>query len=132
MNSRRLIVLKLLTCIFGGTVFMPALLCTLPLIIPSSDKVPVSAIPVLASIGAVYGGFCGILWAYRPTMDNDRVAQVFYTIGFLLGGMFGFIYGILIVSTDLNSTILYGVNGMFVGFASVVLLGPVLRRKLNS
>ena len=132
MKPRRLIFLKLLICIFGGAVFTPALLCALPLIIPSSDKVPGSAIPVLASIGTVYGGFLGILWTYRPTMDNYRAAQVLYTIGFLLGGVFGFIFGILTVSTDLNSTILSGVNGLFVGSAIVILLGPALRRKLNS
>ena len=131
MNPRRLVTLKLLTCIFGGAVLTPALLCTLPLIIPSSDRVPGSAIPALASIGAVYGGFCGILWAYRPTMDNNRVAQVLYTVGFMLGGVFGFIWGLLTASTNLHSTILNGVIGIFVGSAAI-LLGPALRRKLNN
>lgn len=131
MKLRRLVTLKLLTCIFGGAVFTPALLCAIPLIMPWTKKVPVSAIPVLASIGAVYGGFCGILWAYRPTMDNNRAVQVFYTIGFLLGGVFGFIFGILTALTDLNVTILSGVIGLFVASTTVVLLGQALRRKLN-
>lgn len=131
MKLRRLITLKLLICIFGGAVLTPLLLWALPLIIPSSDKVPGSAIPVLASIGAVYGGFLGILWTYRLNDGHNRAAQVLYTIGFLLGGVFGFIFGILTVSTDLNVTILSGVIGLFVGSATVVLLGPALRRKLN-
>jgi hypothetical protein len=132
MESRRIVILKLLASIFGGAVLTPALLCALPLIIPSSDRVPGSTIPALASIGAVYGGFCGILWAYRPTMDNNRVAQVLYTVGFMLGGAFGFILGLLTASTNLHSTILNGVIGIFVGSAAAILLGPALRRKLNN
>ena len=68
MKHRRLIVLKLLTFIFGGAVLTPALLCALPLIIPSSDKVPGSAIPVLASIGAVLRR---VLWNPMGIQTND-------------------------------------------------------------
>jgi hypothetical protein len=126
MESRRIVILKLLASIFGGAVLTPALLCALPLIIPSSDRVPGSTIPALASIGAVYGGFCGILWAYRPTMDNNRVAQVLYTVGFMLGGVFGYIAGV--VSTEGIDTLSTGLMGFFIGSAAV-LIAPALNRK---
>ena len=50
-NSRKSIVLKLLTCIVGGAVLTPAFLCALPLLTQSRDKVPSSAIPELATLG---------------------------------------------------------------------------------
>ena len=62
-------------------------------------------------------------------MDRNRTAQVFYTIGFMLGGVFGFISGI--VTSDGNDTLLPGFIGMFIGSAAI-LIAPQLSKNLNN
>ena len=74
MNPRRLVTLKLLTCIFGGAVLTPALFYALHILTSSRGIGPDRVIPVLAGIGALYGVFCGILWAYRHKMNHNGTA----------------------------------------------------------
>ena len=64
-------------------------------------------------------------------MEHNRLAQVLYTIGFMLGGAFGFIFGLTTASTNGNITIRHGVLGIFIGSAAV-LIAPPLSKKLNN
>ncbi len=96
MTFRSLAALKILVCAAGGAAFLPSFMWLGGVILPSDDKVGVKDIPALASMGVVYGLVNGILWAYRHKMEQNRMVRVFSAIGFVLGGAYGFIYGISI------------------------------------
>ena len=96
MTFRTLAALKILVCAAGGAAFLPSFLWLFGVILPSDGKVSVADIPALSGMGVVYGLVNGIMWAYRHKMEQNRIVRVFSAIGFVLGGAYGFIYGITI------------------------------------
>ena len=64
--------------------------------------------------------------AYSHKMNHNRTAKVFYTIGFMLGGYFGYISGV--VSTEGMNTLPNGLMGFSIGSAAI-LIAPALNRK---
>ena len=61
--------------------------------------------------------------AYSHKMNHNRTAKVFYTIGFMLGGYFGYISGV--VSTDSTNTVMPGLMRSFIGYAAVLFASPL-------
>ena len=102
MTFRAQAILNILVFAAGGAAFLTSFTWVCTVILPSTDKVGVAEIPALAGMGMVYGLVIGILRTYRHKIEQNRMAMVFSGIGFMLGGFYGFIYGI---SIDHNSTI---------------------------
>lgn len=130
MISRRLVILKLLACTAGGAVLTPVLLWLIALLRISRNNVVGSDIPALAGVGALYGMYLGILWAYKHKMENNRTAQKFYAVGFMLGAVFGLIFGIAIASPNGNDQLSSAFMGFLPGAAAVIFV-PALAKKMK-
>lgn len=130
MISRRLVILKLLACIAGGAGLTPILVWITTLLPLVRNSVSVTDIPALAGVGALYGMYLGILWAYKHKMEYNRTAQIFYAVGFMLGAVFGLIFGIAIASPygidQLSSTFMAFLSG-----AAAVIFVPALAKKMK-
>ena len=117
MTFRTLAALTILVCAAGGAAFLPSLMWLFGVILPSDDRVSVTDIPALAGMGVIYGLVIGILRAYRHKMEQNRIARVFSAIGFVLGGVYGFIFGITI---DYSPVINTGGMVFFMGIPIVL------------
>lgn len=118
MTFRAQAILNILVFAAGGAAFLPSFTWICAVILPSTDKVGVSEIPALAAMGVVYGLILGILRAYRHKLEQNRMAMAFSGIVFMLGGFYGFIYGI---SIDHNSAFASSGTAIFISIPILLL-----------